>query len=275
MGDYGSLFKERHVPLEYKVLDKYFTENAVSDRVLWMPTRSRWLYGSPVTPHVSFNEMVAARWNVHLKSDWCNTIDDFFSSRLGEKDILVDSGFGFIVIPLQDIENDDDFFRNYCSRKHVVKILDSAPFIERIEIPDLKNVRVYRVLPSKLRKSDQDKYGRRIVNAIKKSGTDYAFEIPYGLSVVKTTQPYDSNWRASPKISASSLKLFNCDNFLCISSDTDEFLPSEVEIFHRLALPFLMATLGSIGLFVLLFITGLFWSLKTRLGFIGNDRGEI
>ncbi len=143
-GDIQSLFVPRTIPQEYLTFrEKMLVEN---DRfnVLWMPISSRWGIYTDTHPKIDAVTVSENAWKPFVDETIpsneqqyriISTLQHNFSHFL-----LTSSNVKYVVVPLQDTANDDDFFIDYGGRtdpnirQWYINALDSLPYLTRVDI---------------------------------------------------------------------------------------------------------------------------------------------
>jgi hypothetical protein len=117
-GEIGTLFISRHVPNDYLVLRDFILKQDEFFRTFWTPTDSRWGIYTNQNPKISNIFVVGNNWKNLTENYNKNTklVQDQIINvfKLSFIDNLMDiSSIKYIIIPLQDKKNDDDFFIYY------------------------------------------------------------------------------------------------------------------------------------------------------------------
>lgn len=138
-GEIGTLFVPRSVPEDYRILNDYIHEDSSFYRTLWVPTQSRWGSYSNFHPIVSISELVY-KYSETIFSQPIASIeigkkitqlisDDKFSQ------ILNLSKIKYVIVPLRDTGNDDDFFVNFGENREIfIQTLDAVPSLSKLDI---------------------------------------------------------------------------------------------------------------------------------------------
>lgn len=137
-GKIGSTFAERKMPAAYGELNTFLNQKEYY-RTLWLPQKSRWSFVSANHPYVSGSKMLFDGWKDYGESitrfDNATTTDEI-TKLMGQNfmpDLLSKSSIKYVIVPLRDIANDDDFYRSYND--------DPAMFAEKLSrLPYLKEV---------------------------------------------------------------------------------------------------------------------------------------
>lgn len=147
-GEIGTVFVPRYVPSDYEQTKKFILDQNDYFRTAWIPTSSRWSIYTNSHPKINIVEMVNTDWNKFIKSKRNDKITeaelmrDIVSSSFS--DSLFDlSSVKYVIIPLRDNANDDDFFIHYGNnREFYINALDELDYLERIDI-ETREIAVY------------------------------------------------------------------------------------------------------------------------------------
>lgn len=110
----GRLFVPRSIPQDYHILNTFLMKDSSFWRTLSVPRDSRWMTYTNTLPKIS---LVDELWKVY-KNTWYTgehtfqQIEDFMS--LPNIDTILDkTSIRYIILPLVDTTNDDDFYKYY------------------------------------------------------------------------------------------------------------------------------------------------------------------
>lgn len=137
-GKIGTLFKERSVPYEYLALNKLLKNDSDNKyTILWVPRKSRWSYYDENIRLLSFDEILLSQWSIYMeessKSGSLSTsMLNFFDIKLANE-ILNQSNVKYIIVPLIDEKNDDNFFKYYVNRNKFTEKLDTLTYLKRLD----------------------------------------------------------------------------------------------------------------------------------------------
>lgn len=137
-GKIGSTFVDRKIPSGYVELNNFLNQKDYY-RTLWLPQKSRWSFVSANHPYVSGSKMLFDGWKDYSESitrfDNATTTDEI-TKLMGQNfmpELLSKSSIKYVIVPLRDIANDDDFYRSYND--------DPAMFADALsKLPYLKEV---------------------------------------------------------------------------------------------------------------------------------------
>ena len=144
----GTIFVSRNLPDDYTVLKDFIQDQPDYFRTMWVPTSSRWSYYDDSHPQVSCVETLGSEWiNLQKPGQGDLTIPENITDILERPfspQLLRSASIGYVIVPLQDVENDDDFFVHYGGdRQFFIERLNSLDYLERIDIGTRELV-VYR-----------------------------------------------------------------------------------------------------------------------------------
>lgn len=144
-GEIDSMFIPRHIPQGYLILKDFILKQPEYFRTLWVPRDSRWSIYTGQKPKISSIAVTDSEWKKLVENNnediklVQNRITNVF--RLPFADKLFDvSSIKYVVVPLQDIENSDDFFADYGGDKNpnirqwYIDQLDNISWLKKIDI---------------------------------------------------------------------------------------------------------------------------------------------
>ncbi len=140
-GEIGSIFIPRHIPPQYLSVKSYLQSQPGYFKILWIPTISRW--GIFTNDHPSLNtiELVQSDWDYLIYNYVHNTTRGtdqgkllYFINRSDFSNILNDSSIKYIIVPLVDTANDDNFYVYYGRRDKYIDQLDRKGYLKKINI---------------------------------------------------------------------------------------------------------------------------------------------
>lgn len=115
-GAISGLSVPRQVPAEYLALKSYLSSQPEFFRALWLPYYSRWVPNYQQHPKLAANALYYSGWNVvnpdqpvTVKATEAERFVEMLSSPKSQR-LLNMSSIKYVVIPLQDNANDDEFF---------------------------------------------------------------------------------------------------------------------------------------------------------------------
>lgn len=129
--DMDTLHVSREIPNDYLLLRDYLSGKSDYFRTLWIPTDSRWTYYTNNHPAVDADSLVYSVKDVMQKTV---TSQNLF--RFPFIDAVLDrSAIRYVIVPIQDTHNDDDFFESYYgNRGKYIDALNDTPFLEKIDM---------------------------------------------------------------------------------------------------------------------------------------------
>lgn len=138
----------RKIPQDYLVLKKFLLDQPEKFRTYWVPRDSRWGIYTDQHPKLSAISTVENLWKPYVKTDVSSSkklslaMIEFFRAPISEK-LLNSASVKYVIVPMQDIQNDDDFFKYYGQeRQAYIEALDKVEYLQRINI-GTKEVVVY------------------------------------------------------------------------------------------------------------------------------------
>ncbi len=151
-GEFNTLFTLRYLPIEYEVLNKYLDSTNDSFRVLWIPLNSKWAVYSnqnPALTAIYLNEKYKALKKLPTYKDYTkpkNSIGNIFRQEFSNN--LIDSlNVKYVILPLQDEANDDDFFSDYGKdRRYYSELLKATDYLVPVKIEGIGDIEVYENL---------------------------------------------------------------------------------------------------------------------------------
>lgn len=126
-------------PQDYVSLNKFILSEKEFSRTLWVPAFSRWGPSDSTHTVLSGVDTINNEWSNLFVVDndshiadggtlLMESLDKSFSRRL-----LSNSSIKFVILPLEDISNDDDFFVFYGeNRNYYAEELSKTPYLKRI-----------------------------------------------------------------------------------------------------------------------------------------------
>ena len=140
-GEIRSVFTPRHIPVDYLILKDFLLNQPDYFRTLWVPTYSKWGIFTNNHPKLSAIDLI--------NSDWKPLTKEFRekSTRITEQEVTLDllksdvanelldsSSIKYVIIPLADIENEDDFYVYYGNRQTYIDEVNKLNFLKPINI---------------------------------------------------------------------------------------------------------------------------------------------
>lgn len=209
------MFIKREISEEYFRYREFINEQEEYFRVLAVPVPSKWMTYTNRHPKASLVDLVRGPWDQfslpkmsgHPQKDerkWLSPLEQNFSDRL-----LDISSIRYIVIPRDDPQNADDFFKDFGKRDAFVQIVDALPYLERVDI-GTKDLLVYEnsgsrphiYITSEEERLDQDiPYETPTFSSL--SPSQYRIELPSEISLEKKesffymhfSEKYHPDWK--------------------------------------------------------------------------------
>ncbi|WP_135611760.1 hypothetical protein [Methanococcoides sp. AM1] len=148
-GEFGATFVAREIPKDYPVANEFIQKQPDFFRTLWVPTDSRWSTYTSTHPKVSNIQTLQSSWDKILKNDGQVSASDSIENQTMNilkqpySDKLLDtSSIKYVILPIQDINNDDDFFIHYGKRTYYLNELEQIDYLKKIDI-GTKDIVVY------------------------------------------------------------------------------------------------------------------------------------
>lgn len=145
----GTLFVQRTVPSDYLVTKKFIDSQSDYFRTLWVPVTSRWAISTNSHPAISTVDTINSSWakvltfTIKENAPEGKVLINFFNSKQ-TSNLLALSSIKYVFVPLEDKQNDDDFFTDYrVSRKYYIDELNKIPYLRKINI-GTKQIVVYQ-----------------------------------------------------------------------------------------------------------------------------------
>jgi len=207
-GEIGSLFVPREIPEDYLVIKDYVLPQEEYYRTLWTPADSRWSIYTYNHPKVSNINIIQSNWknlndykqydNLPIQQQIIGILKQPFSNNL-----LDSASIRYVIIPIQDTENDDDFFVYYGNRNFFIEELDKLDYLKKMDI-GTKDIVVYENENYKPHIYSTD-FQETIYKNVSYKNIDFKMVAPtkYTISLKNITQPeylifsesYHSGWK--------------------------------------------------------------------------------
>ncbi len=137
-GEIRTLFIPRKIPADYLVLKDFLQEQDGFFRTLYVPRESRWGFFLDHNPKMSHIDMLLNQWKSFSNPDPIDYITDsqmYPFTKKYSKRLLALSGIKYVIVPIRDVQTDDDFFIYYGNnRKRYIQELDRLPYLTRLDI---------------------------------------------------------------------------------------------------------------------------------------------
>ncbi len=145
-GSIGTMMAPRTIQEDYMVWKEFLLRQDEFFRTLWIPRASRWLYLSNQKPALSAIDLAYSDWSSYAtkSQQGASVSPEFFLMELlthpRANEILDLASVKYVVLPIQDKVNDDDFFPYYGGRDNpnirrwYEDQFDAVEWLKKIEI---------------------------------------------------------------------------------------------------------------------------------------------
>lgn len=148
-GEIGTMFKPRTISNDYVVFEKYINKQDGFFRTLWVPRYSKWGALSIEHPVVSLAGANATSWSRYIGKDIAadqskpqNVVA--ILKRNDAQAILASNSIKYVIIPIKDVQNDDNFFISYGnSRQYFIDEFKELKYLKQVDI-GTKDLLVYK-----------------------------------------------------------------------------------------------------------------------------------
>lgn len=148
----GTTTTPRIIPTAYIKWNQYLESDKNYSRVLWLPNLSRWADSTEIHPNVTAVSLSQTKWNIFDSNSLSNLNSygvpnqDQITGLYAKSEItnlLNDASIKYLVIPIRDTQNDDDFFKDYSDdRNFYVDTVKSIKGIKEVT-EDFNGLKVY------------------------------------------------------------------------------------------------------------------------------------
>lgn len=129
--DIKTMFVNRTMPYDYQILTEYINSQNDYFRTLWIPRDSRWSPYSNYNPKAS-GLTATPEIMEYLHSDKSLILD---SNKLNIFDNILDQySIKYVIIPIKDDQNDDDFFQYYKPRDYYIDQINKFTCLKPLDI---------------------------------------------------------------------------------------------------------------------------------------------
>lgn len=153
-GTIGTIFVPRHIPADNLIFKDFLLNQPGFFRTSWVPTVSRWSIYTSQKPMISNITIINSTWQKYLwerpgyqSRPFNGRLIELFQIN-GSNELFDISSIKYVIVPLQDIANDDDFFVHFGGRENpnirqwYIEQLDKVPYLKKIDI-GTKELAVY------------------------------------------------------------------------------------------------------------------------------------
>lgn len=145
----GNTFKNAQMPADYVKLNDFIKKQPDFFRTYWAPRDSWWGYYDNTHPKIRAVDILAQDWKTlpidkgsGSGYDLAQSTADVFKQPYSA-DLFRNASVKYVVVPLRDTANDDDFFGSYGDdQPYFTKQLDTVPYLKRLNI-GTKQVAIY------------------------------------------------------------------------------------------------------------------------------------
>lgn len=135
---------KRSMPDAYAKWNAFIEKDTQYSRSLWVPTMSRWIDNTSLHPTVSAVNVAQIEWanfsganklpaNGQNPTPQQNQIINSLTKSFSQS-LLHDSSIKYVVVPIRDTANDDDFFKDYSdNRDFYIQSLQSIPYLKQVK----------------------------------------------------------------------------------------------------------------------------------------------
>ncbi len=145
----GNTFKNAQMPADYVKLKKFINDQPDFFRTYWVPRDSWWGFYDNTHPKVRAVDILNQDWKTLPISRGSGSGYDLAQSTTAvfsqpySADLLGKASVKYVIVPLRDTANDDDFFGSYGDDKpYFTNFLDTVPYLKKVNI-GTKDVAVY------------------------------------------------------------------------------------------------------------------------------------
>jgi len=196
----GALFTPRNMPDDYTKLNKFIDEQPDFFRTLWIPRDSRWGIYTNTHPKINAVSLIESKY---LDQGMVGSISELIKKTnetfmTSKSDVLLDAlSIKYVVIPLQDIENDDDFYQDYGSREYYTGKIKNNTSLIRKDL-GLKDVLVYENLNYKEHIYSDNENLELKTEALKPYHYVITFNKPKKETTIYFSESYHPGWKLTP-----------------------------------------------------------------------------
>lgn len=115
-GDIGSMYISRSIPNDNLIVRSFIQNQKSYFRTLWVPILPRYGISTIVHPALS---------GIEMNINW----------EIKDLDQLLDNtAIKYVIVPIHDLDNDDDFFKDYGKRELFIQTLANLKLLKKINI---------------------------------------------------------------------------------------------------------------------------------------------
>lgn len=140
-GEIKTLFVPRVIHNDYLLVKNFILKQDDYSRTIWIPTYSRFSIYTQNHPEISAVNVFIGSWNKFSERKSNNSalegqqIIDMLNQNIANN-LLDQSSIKYVIVPLRDIANDDDFFIHYGGHppEFYIDALDGIDYLKRVDI---------------------------------------------------------------------------------------------------------------------------------------------
>ncbi|MDO8609843.1 MAG: hypothetical protein Q7R95_04800 [bacterium] len=137
----GELYEPRYIYTDYQILNNFIKYQNNDFRLFWTPIYSRWGYFSNVNSSISNIDIIQNEWKLFSSSKYQQNnfiINEYIMNIFKIKNahqLFNLSSIKYVVIPIRDIINNDDFFIHYGNnRNYFINEINKINWLKKINI---------------------------------------------------------------------------------------------------------------------------------------------
>lgn len=139
-GEIGSLYVPRTIPNDYIAFKDFLLSQEDFSRTLWIPIDSRWSIYTNEHPKVPATTETPVVFKI-LRTPYSD-LTKFNQDMTIVKSYLDQGSIKYVIVPIEDDANDDNFFVYYEDRDFYISQLDKVPFLKKLDL-GTKELTVY------------------------------------------------------------------------------------------------------------------------------------
>jgi hypothetical protein len=128
-----TLFVSREMPSDYPILKEFILGQDNYFRSFFVPRSSNWAINTNNHPKISQVETLVSWIDASKKFPTDQAIIDMIDRDYSDN-LLDIFSVGYVIVPIRDTANDDDFFQYYGNREFFIQELDKLSYLKRIDI---------------------------------------------------------------------------------------------------------------------------------------------
>ena len=128
-GQLGYMFIPRQIPKEYLIFKDYLFKQNKFFRIFWTPHPSHWGAYSNKHPKISNWDIIAYDWKKFGSGGLFDPLSQEFSNQLFDI-----SSIKYVVVPLDDPKNTDDFYNYMGKRENYIDSANQINFLQKVDL---------------------------------------------------------------------------------------------------------------------------------------------